>query len=138
FLKLASGREQPLRTIVFYAGFVLYASTAFGWVFVMKRLKLSTIGVLYSVSMVLLLGTEDQVHRGHRDVSFPGNRLHRRPRVAVLDEQRPGGPDDRLPGLCRLLLPSAQRPVTTVARGSWSSGPRHALLTVRCARVPRF
>ena len=55
FLKLASGREQPLRTIWFYLGFVLYASTAFGWVFVMKHLKLATISVLYSVSLVLLL-----------------------------------------------------------------------------------
>jgi hypothetical protein len=36
FLKLASAREQPLRTGWFYLGFVLYASTAFGWVFVMK------------------------------------------------------------------------------------------------------
>ena len=55
FLKLASAREQPLRTSWFYLGFVLYASTAFGWVFVMRHLKLATIGVLYSVSMVLLL-----------------------------------------------------------------------------------
>jgi drug/metabolite transporter (DMT)-like permease len=55
FLKLASAREQPLRTGWFYFGFVLYASTAFGWVFVMSRLKLATIGVLYSVSLVLLL-----------------------------------------------------------------------------------
>jgi len=55
FLKLASGREQPLRTGWFYVGFVLYASTAFGWVFVMRHLKLATISVLYSVSMVLLL-----------------------------------------------------------------------------------
>jgi hypothetical protein len=31
FLKLASGREQPLRTGWFYLGFALYASTAFGW-----------------------------------------------------------------------------------------------------------
>ena len=51
FLKLASAREQPLRTGWFYLGFVLYASTAFGWVFVMKHLKLAT----YSVSLVLLL-----------------------------------------------------------------------------------
>jgi drug/metabolite transporter (DMT)-like permease len=57
FLKLASTREQPLRTGCFYVGFVLYASTAFGWVFVMKYLKLATISVLYSVSMVLLLTT---------------------------------------------------------------------------------
>ncbi|HEX4707105.1 MAG TPA: hypothetical protein VH229_05180 [Candidatus Udaeobacter sp.] len=55
FLKLASGREQPLRTGWFYLGFALYASTAFGWVFVMKHLKLATISVVYSVSLVLLL-----------------------------------------------------------------------------------
>jgi small multidrug resistance pump len=55
FLKLASAREQSLRTGWFYLGFVLYASTAFGWVLVMKHLKLATISVLYSVSMVLLL-----------------------------------------------------------------------------------
>ena len=54
FLKLASAREQPLATS-FYLGFALYASTAFGWVFVMKHLKLATISVLYSVSLVLLL-----------------------------------------------------------------------------------
>ena len=55
FLKLASAREQPLRTGWFYLGFALFASTTFGWVFVMRHLKLATIGVLYSVSMVLLL-----------------------------------------------------------------------------------
>jgi small multidrug resistance pump len=55
FLKLASAREQPLRTGWFYLGFAFYASTAFGWVFVMKHLKLATISVLYSVSLVLLL-----------------------------------------------------------------------------------
>ena len=55
FLKLASANENPLKTASFYLGFVLYASTAFGWVFVMKHLKLATIAVVYSVSMVLLL-----------------------------------------------------------------------------------
>src|SRR5690348_1191384 len=55
FLKLASAREQPLRTSWFYVGFALYASTAFGWVFVMGRLRLATISVLYSVSLMLLL-----------------------------------------------------------------------------------
>jgi len=55
FLKLASGRHQPLETRWFYLGFALYASTAFGWVFVMRHLKLGTISVLYSVSMILLL-----------------------------------------------------------------------------------
>jgi drug/metabolite transporter (DMT)-like permease len=55
FLKLASARESSLTTPWFYVGFAVYASTAFGWVFVMKHLKLATIGVVYSVSMVVLL-----------------------------------------------------------------------------------
>jgi small multidrug resistance pump len=55
FLKLASSRPQPLRAGSFYLGFALYASTAFGWVYVMRHLKLATISVLYSISMVLLL-----------------------------------------------------------------------------------
>jgi drug/metabolite transporter (DMT)-like permease len=55
FLKLSSAQQQPLRTRWFYIGFAVYASTAFGWVFVMRHLKLATIGVVYSISMVLLL-----------------------------------------------------------------------------------
>ena len=57
FLKLASESERSLTSRWFFVGFAIYASTAFGWVFVMKHLKLGTIGVLYSVSMVLLLTT---------------------------------------------------------------------------------
>src|SRR5215470_15246373 len=55
FLKRASASEHSLRTNAFYIGFAIYASTAFGWVFVMKHLKLATVGVVYCVSMVLLL-----------------------------------------------------------------------------------
>jgi small multidrug resistance pump len=55
FLKLASGEPVWYRSKWFYVGFLVYASTAFGWVFVMKHLKLATIGVVYSVSMILLL-----------------------------------------------------------------------------------
>jgi small multidrug resistance pump len=55
FLKLASREEHSLRSPWFCIGFVLYAATAFGWVFVMKHLKLGTISVLYSVSMVVML-----------------------------------------------------------------------------------
>jgi drug/metabolite transporter (DMT)-like permease len=55
FLKLASAEKSPLGNRWFYVGFAVYASTAFGWVFVMQRLKLATIGVVYSVSMILLL-----------------------------------------------------------------------------------
>lgn len=54
-LKLASEQRNPLRSGWFYVGFAVYASTAFGWVYVMRHLKLATIGVVYSVSMILLL-----------------------------------------------------------------------------------
>lgn len=54
-LKLASEQSNPLRSRWFYIGFAVYASTAFGWVYVMRHLKLATIGVVYSVSMILLL-----------------------------------------------------------------------------------
>jgi multidrug transporter EmrE-like cation transporter len=55
FLKLASDRDRPLTCVWFYVGFLVYASTAFGWVFVMRHLKLATMGVVYSISMILLL-----------------------------------------------------------------------------------
>ena len=55
FLKLASGQERTYKTGWFFLGFALYASTAFGWVLVMKHLKLATISIVYSVSMVLML-----------------------------------------------------------------------------------
>ena len=55
FLKLASAREQPLRTSWFYLGFALYASTAFGWVFVMLHLRFATLGAVYALASVLLL-----------------------------------------------------------------------------------
>lgn len=55
FLKRASGQDKPLATGTFLVGLVLYASTAFAWVYVMRHLKLATIGVIYSICMILLL-----------------------------------------------------------------------------------
>jgi small multidrug resistance pump len=57
FLKRASEAMDPMRSRWFYIGFAVYASTAFGWVFVMRHLKLATMSVVYSVSMILLLST---------------------------------------------------------------------------------
>ena len=57
FLKLASQEKHSFRSPWFYIGFCVYASTAFGWLFVMKHLKLATVSVVYSVSMVVLLTT---------------------------------------------------------------------------------
>jgi drug/metabolite transporter (DMT)-like permease len=55
FLKHASNQPQPLTTRMFLAGLLFYSSTAFAWVFVMRYMKLATIGVVYSVCMILLL-----------------------------------------------------------------------------------
>jgi small multidrug resistance pump len=55
FLKRASEAQQPLGTRAFAIGFVLYASTAVAWTFVMRHLTLATIGVIYAMCMILLL-----------------------------------------------------------------------------------
>jgi len=36
-------------------GAVIYGLTAFGWFFVMRKIKLSTLGVLYGVSVIIIL-----------------------------------------------------------------------------------
>ena len=55
FLKRASLQEYPVKTGSFAVGFTVYASTAFGWLFVMRYMKLGTIGVVYSMSLIILL-----------------------------------------------------------------------------------
>jgi small multidrug resistance pump len=55
FLKRASDIISPWRSGWFLVGFVIYASTAFGTVFVFRHLKLATSGVIYAVILVLSL-----------------------------------------------------------------------------------
>ena len=55
FLKLASEQEQAIWNRWFPLGAVIYACTAFGWVVAMRHMKLATIGVVYSLCMILLL-----------------------------------------------------------------------------------
>jgi len=55
FLKIASDSHNSLKTYSFFFGLFVLGSTAFGWVYTMKYLKLATIGVIYSVSTVVLL-----------------------------------------------------------------------------------
>ncbi|HEY8514663.1 MAG TPA: transporter [Candidatus Binatia bacterium] len=66
FLKMASEQAVPWRSRWFAIGFAIYASTAFGWVFVMKHLKLATIGVFYSVAMIVLLTLVGALFFGER------------------------------------------------------------------------
>jgi small multidrug resistance pump len=54
-LKRASNQESPLASWWFAFGFVVYSSTAFGWVYMMQHLKFATIGVVYAMATVLLL-----------------------------------------------------------------------------------
>lgn len=55
YFKLASQRVNPVASAPFFLGFGINALTFVGWVFVLRHLKLSTVGVIYSVSMVVLL-----------------------------------------------------------------------------------
>ena len=54
-LKRASLLESPGTSPWFYVGLVIYASTAFGWVFVMRHLQFATLGVVYASTMVVLM-----------------------------------------------------------------------------------
>lgn len=55
FLKRASSSVDPWRSASFIAGLIIYASTAFGAVFVFRHLKLATSGVIYSVMLIIAL-----------------------------------------------------------------------------------
>ena len=57
FLKVSSLSEKPFRTAAFYIGLTVYGSTAFGWLFAMRHLKLATISTVYSVCIILSLTT---------------------------------------------------------------------------------
>jgi small multidrug resistance pump len=54
-LKIASQQTSPIANRWFLAGVVIYAGCAFGWVFAMRHMSLTSIGVVYSLSTVLLL-----------------------------------------------------------------------------------
>jgi len=41
--------------LLLISGSIIYGLTAFGWFFIMKKLKLSTLGVLYGVSCIICL-----------------------------------------------------------------------------------
>jgi len=55
FIKLAGNGSKYMDVKWFILGFVIYASTAFGWFYAMKHIKLSSLGVIYALSTVLLL-----------------------------------------------------------------------------------
>jgi small multidrug resistance pump len=55
YLKLASLEDRIVRNKWFAIALVIYSSTVFGWVFVIRSIKLASVGVVYSICMVLFL-----------------------------------------------------------------------------------
>lgn len=55
FLKLAGNGHRPMDVKWFVLGTLVYAATAVGWFYVIKHIKLSSLGVIYALSSVLLL-----------------------------------------------------------------------------------
>jgi drug/metabolite transporter (DMT)-like permease len=55
FLKLASERQSSVEAGWFWLGLGVYAAMAGGWVYVMRHLSFAEIGIVYSVTTVLLL-----------------------------------------------------------------------------------
>ncbi len=55
YLKLAGNGPKFINIKSFVIGLIIYALTAFGWFYVMKHIKLSSLGVIYSLSMIILL-----------------------------------------------------------------------------------
>lgn len=55
FIKLAGNSRQYIRPHWLIIGLLIYASTAIGWFFVMKHIKLSTLGAYYGIFTVLFL-----------------------------------------------------------------------------------
>lgn len=55
FLKLASNQASSVHSRWFWLGLSVYALMAGGWVYVMRHLSFSEIGIVYSVATILLL-----------------------------------------------------------------------------------
>lgn len=55
FIKLSGQGNKYIYVKWFITGLIVYALSAFGWFFVMKHIKLSTLGVYYALTTVILL-----------------------------------------------------------------------------------
>lgn len=55
FTKRASMEANAIQNRWFIAGCITYMLCTFGWVFTMRHIKLASLGVIYSLSMIMLL-----------------------------------------------------------------------------------
>ena len=55
FIKLSGAGPETIKGKWFIIGFMIYGLTAFGWFYVMKNIKLATLGVFYAIFSALFL-----------------------------------------------------------------------------------
>lgn len=55
FIKMASLQSRAVQNKWFFAGCVMYILSTFGWVYALRHIKLASIGVIYSLSIIVLL-----------------------------------------------------------------------------------
>lgn len=55
FLKVAGKDPKTMDVKWFVLGLLTYAATAFGWFYVIKHVKLSSVGILYALSTAFIL-----------------------------------------------------------------------------------
>ena len=55
FIKLSGNGIKYINYPLFFIGMIIYASTAFGWFYIMKYTKLSTLGVFFALTNIVLL-----------------------------------------------------------------------------------
>lgn len=55
FIKISGSTDEYISIRYFLVGMAIYTLTAVGWFFVMKYIKISSLGIIYSVSTAILL-----------------------------------------------------------------------------------
>ncbi len=55
FIKLSGGGSEYVRYKYFFSGVFVYALSSAGWFYVMKNIKLSSLGIIYSITTAILL-----------------------------------------------------------------------------------
>jgi len=55
FLKLSGNGDKYIDWKLFFVGAIVYSLTVVGWFFVMKHIKLGTLGGIYAITTVLAL-----------------------------------------------------------------------------------
>jgi len=55
FIKLSGSGSKYIMYQPFFIGMIIYALTAIGWFYVMKHIKLGSLGIFYSLTTVILL-----------------------------------------------------------------------------------